>query len=43
MGVINEYACSNCGYHAEVHEGSGFVIRNELRRCRATNDLVGVG
>ena len=42
MGVVNLYACSGCGYKAEVCEGRGFVAQNELRHCRATDDLVSV-
>jgi hypothetical protein len=42
VGVVNVYDCSGCGYRAQVHEGSGFVARNELRHWRATDDLVSV-
>jgi hypothetical protein len=42
VGAINAYTCAGCGYSAEVREGGGFFVTNELRVCRATNDLVGV-
>jgi hypothetical protein len=42
MAVITEYAWPGCDYHADVHEGAGFVVGKELRRCHATDDLVGV-
>jgi hypothetical protein len=42
VGVVNVYECSGCGYRAQVYEGGGFVAQNELRHCRATDDLVSV-
>lgn len=42
VGMIRVYSCAACGYRAEVNEGGGFYAMNELRQCRATNDLVAV-
>jgi hypothetical protein len=40
--MISTYSCAACGYRAEVHEGGGFYVKNALRECRRTQDLVGV-